>query len=69
MIQSTNTLTRALWWRLLSAKLERGSGHAALDREAVALLHRAQPLPKPPPVAVGDPVSLVVPVEFYISRR
>ncbi len=55
--------------RVLSAKLERGSGHAALDREALALLHRAQPLPKPPQEVIGDPVSLVVPVEFYISRR
>ncbi len=55
--------------RVLSAKMERGSGHGALDREALALLHRAQPLPKPPAEVVGDPVSLVVPVEFFIGRR
>lgn len=54
--------------RFLSAELERSSGHPALDREAVALLRRAQPLPKPPPDVPGDPVSLSVPVEFFIRR-
>ncbi|WP_216361166.1 energy transducer TonB family protein [Caulobacter mirabilis] len=52
--------------RVLSASLERSSGSAALDREAVALLGRAQPLPKPPPEVVGDPLSLSVPVEFFM---
>ena len=55
--------------RVLSADLERSSGHPALDREAVALLRRAQPLPKPPPEISGDPVSLSVPVEFFMRRR
>jgi len=55
--------------RVLSARLERSSGRAALDHEAVALLRRAQPLPRPPPEVAGDPVSLVVPVEFFIGRR
>jgi protein TonB len=55
--------------RVLSAVLERGSGDAALDREAVALLGRAQPLPKPPPEITGDPISLSVPVEFFMGRR
>ena len=55
--------------RVLSADLERSSGHPALDREAVALLRRAQPLPKQPPEVSGDPVSLSVPVEFFMRRR
>lgn len=55
--------------RVLSARLERSSGHVVLDHEAVALLHRAQPLPKPPPDVAGDPISLTVPVEFFIGRR
>lgn len=54
--------------RVLSVELERSSGHPALDREAVALLRRAQPLPKPPPDVPGDPVSLSVPVEFFMRR-
>ncbi|MET4685220.1 protein TonB [Brevundimonas faecalis] len=55
--------------RVLSAELERSSGYPALDREAVALLRRAQPLPKPPPEVPGDPVSLSVPVEFFMRSR
>lgn len=55
--------------RVLSAVLEQGSGYSALDREAVALLRRAQPLPAPPPEVPGDPVSLTVPVEFFMRRR
>lgn len=55
--------------RVLSAELERSSGHPALDREVVALLRRAQPLPKPPPEIAGDPVSLSVPIEFFMRGR
>lgn len=55
--------------RVVSAELERSSGHAALDREAIALLGRAQPLPKPPPEVAGDPIVLSVPVEFFIDQR
>lgn len=55
--------------RVLSAELERSSGHPALDREAVALLRRAQPLPKPPAEITGDPISLSVPVEFFMRGR
>lgn len=51
--------------RVLSAALERSSGHAALDREALALLQRAQPLPPPPPETTGDRLTLTVPVEFF----
>jgi len=51
---------------VLSSTLERSSGFADLDREAVRLPKRAQPLPKPPPAVVGDTIELVVPVEFVI---
>lgn len=52
--------------RVLFARLERGSGFAALDEETVALVQRAQPLPPPPD---GDPrrvVELVVPVRYAL---
>jgi protein TonB len=55
--------------RVLSFSIERSSGHELLDQEAMALLQRAQPLPKPPPSVSGDPLELVVPVEFFLSRR
>jgi len=54
--------------RVLSVRLERSSGVAALDREAVALPRRAQPLPPPPAAIPGDAVELVAPVEFFLRR-
>jgi len=52
--------------RVLSSTLERSSGFRSLDEEAVALPKRAQPLPKPPDEVPGDPIELVVPVEFFL---
>ena len=56
--------------RVLSATLERSSGFPDLDREAVALPSRAQPLPKPPAdTRPGQAtIELVVPVEFFLAR-
>lgn len=47
-----------------SARLVRSSGDAALDREAVALVRRASPVPAPPPNVSGNSISLTVPVRF-----
>lgn len=52
--------------RVLSSRLERSSGFSELDREALALAKRAQPLPRPPEDRPGDTLELVVPVEFFI---
>ncbi len=52
--------------KILSSRLERSSGFPDLDREAVTLPKRSQPLPKPPADVVGDTIELVVPVEFFI---
>lgn len=54
--------------RVLAAAVERGSGHVALDREALALLQRAQPLPAPPAETPGERITLTVPVEFFTRR-
>ncbi|MCG2840686.1 TonB family protein [Sandaracinobacter sp. RS1-74] len=53
--------------RVRSVRLERPSGFDALDREALALPMRAQPLPKPPESVPGDRIELTVPVEFFLS--
>lgn len=55
---------------VLSTTIERSSGFPDLDREAVALPRRAQPLPKPPADKLpGQPtIELVVPVEFFVVR-
>ena len=44
-----------------SVSLVRGTGVAALDQEAVAMVHRASPFPAPPN---GRPVSFTVPVSY-----
>ncbi|WP_338333505.1 TonB family protein [Acetobacter sp. LMG 32666] len=51
---------------VLSVTLASSSGHPLLDQEAVDLPRRAQPLPAPPEGVQGDPITLTVPVEFYI---
>ena len=52
---------------LLSARLERSSGFEILDEEAVDLLHRAQPLPPPPPEVTSDRIELTIPIEFLLK--
>lgn len=50
--------------RVLSARLVRGSGDAALDEEAVAMVRRASPVPAPPDGVGGSQIALAVPVRF-----
>ena len=52
--------------RILNAKLQQSSGYGSLDGEALALIRRAEPLPMPPPEVQGDPIRLVVPVQFFL---
>ncbi|MDF0516906.1 energy transducer TonB [Bradyrhizobium yuanmingense] len=46
---------------VLSASLARSAGSAELDREVIALVHRASPVPAPPP---GARRSITAPVRF-----
>lgn len=50
--------------RVLSARLVRGSGDAALDDEAVAMIRRASPVPAPPAGLGGGTIALAVPIRF-----
>lgn len=50
-----------------SVRLEKSSRIPDLDREALALPKRAQPLPKPPESKEGTSFEFVVPVEFSLS--
>jgi protein TonB len=52
--------------RLTDAQVVRSRGYAMLDREVVAMAHRASPFPAPP-AEERDPVVVVVPVEFFIG--
>ncbi|WP_338060694.1 energy transducer TonB [Bradyrhizobium yuanmingense] len=46
---------------MLSASLARSAGSAELDREVIALVHRASPVPAPP---AGARRSITAPVRF-----
>jgi TonB family protein len=52
--------------RLLSSRIVQSSGSSLLDEETLAMLARAQPMPKPPTTAPDSALSLVVPVRFGI---
>ena len=52
--------------RMVARQIVRSSGSAALDREALALAHRAQPFPPPPSALPGENISLIVPIRFNI---
>lgn len=54
--------------RVSGIRLARSSGHDLLDTETLATVERAAPLPPPPPEVPGDPVEVLVPVEFFLRR-
>lgn len=51
---------------VLSAQLAGGSGHTALDEEAVAAVLRASPLPPPPAEVPGQEIEVTTPVQFRL---
>ncbi|WP_099207250.1 TonB family protein [Xanthomonas citri] len=51
--------------RVMSVTVRRTSGSNLLDQEALATFARAEPLPAPP-VTMSAPVSLDVPVNFFL---
>ena len=51
---------------VLSARLVRSSSSEALDEEAVAMVHRADPLPPVPAELPGGTLTLTVPVTFSL---
>lgn len=52
--------------QVLSAKVVRGSGFAALDDEALAMLRRAVPLPQMPPEMPESQALLALPLRFAL---
>jgi periplasmic protein TonB len=53
--------------RVIDSRVVRSSGASALDEEALALLRRAQPFPKPPAELGGEHVDLTVPIRFNLK--
>ena len=60
----TFTVDRDGWVR--GTRIVQSSGSPELDREALAMLARAQPVPRPPEHALTDELSFVIPVRFNI---
>jgi periplasmic protein TonB len=53
--------------RLVSSRIVQSSGSATLDEETLAMLARAQPMPKPPDNVLDSELSFIVPVRFNIK--
>ena len=52
--------------KVLDYRIEKSSGFELLDREAVAMIQRASPLPPMPPEMRADRLEVVVPVPFVL---
>lgn len=52
--------------RILEYSIRRSSGYASLDREVIAMIKRAAPLPPMPHDMSRDRLEVVVPVQFHL---
>jgi protein TonB len=52
--------------RVLSRRLAGSSGSAALDRETLDLIARAQPLPRPPANAAQSAFQFAIPIRYSL---
>jgi protein TonB len=54
---------------VLSARIVKGSGDAAFDAAALAMVRRSDPVPQPPPVVADEGLSFTLPVIFRVKGR
>jgi periplasmic protein TonB len=54
--------------RVLSSRIVKGSGDASFDAAALAMIARADPVPKPPLLVVQEGLSFTMPVLFRAKR-
>jgi periplasmic protein TonB len=52
---------------VVTSRIVQSSGSETLDEETLAMLVRAQPLPKPPDNVLNNELSFIVPVKFNIK--
>jgi periplasmic protein TonB len=52
---------------LVSSRVTKGSGHAALDAEALTLLKRSEPFPLPAQAFATSTIELLVPIRFSLQ--
>jgi protein TonB len=55
--------------RLVGAQIVHSHGFPMLDGEVMSLTHRASPYPAPPVSEAGDPIIVVVPVQFFVTHH
>ena len=54
---------------VLSASIVKGSGDAAFDEAALAMLKRSDPVPPPPPLVADDGLNFTLPVIFRVKGK
>jgi protein TonB len=54
---------------VLSTSIVKGSGDAAFDEAALAMVRRSDPVPQPPPLVADEGLSFTLPVIFRIKGR
>ncbi len=54
---------------VLSASIAKGSGDPVFDQAALAMLHRSDPVPKPPPLVADEGLSFTMPVNFTVKGK
>jgi TonB family protein len=54
---------------VLSAEIVKGSGDAAFDQAALAMVRKSDPVPLPPPLVADEGLNFTLPVIFKIKGR
>jgi protein TonB len=54
---------------VLSTSIVKGSGDSAFDEAALAMVHRADPVPPPPPVVADEGLNFTLPVIFRVKGK
>jgi protein TonB len=54
---------------VLSASIVKGSGDAAFDQAALAMVRRSDPVPQPPPLVADEGLNFTLPVIFRIKGK
>jgi protein TonB len=54
---------------VLSARIVKGSGDAAFDEAALAMVRRSDPMPLPPPAVADEGLDFTLPVSFTVKGK
>ena len=54
---------------VMSTRVVKGSGDAAFDEAALAMLAHSDPVPPPPPVVADEGLTFTLPVIFRVKQQ